>query len=104
MIQKYATTISLTSSMCSSSEESKTKHENFYRPNDGSNIGLVRDDDTLEICYDLKGITCDSAIRLASGAKGAKVKKYFINNNTTTTDIVLDINKKIFVTGFGNGM
>ena len=60
--------------MYSSSEESKTKHDNFYRSNEGSNIGLVRDDDTLEICYDLKGITCDSAIRLASGAKGAKVK------------------------------
>ena len=52
----------------------KTKHEKFGRPNDTSNIGLVRDDDTLEICYDLKGITCDSAIRVAGGAKGAKVK------------------------------
>ena len=70
----FPRSISLTSSMCSAFEESKTKHDNFYRSNEGSNIGLVRDDDTLEICYDLKGITCDSAIRLASGAKGAKVK------------------------------
>ena len=72
---RFPRSISLTASMSSSTEESKTKHEKFYRPNDSSNIGLVRDDDTLEICYDLKGITCDSAIRLASGAKGAKVKE-----------------------------
>ena len=54
--------------MISSSEESKTKHGQR-----DSSIGVVRDDDTLEICYDLKGMTCDSAIRLAGGAKGAKV-------------------------------
>ena len=42
-----------------------------------SNIGAVRDDDTLEICYDLKSMTCDSAIRLAGGPKGAKVKFIF---------------------------
>ena len=63
--------ISLSSSLMVSHEESKANSQN----SDSLNALGVHDDDFLEISYDLKGITCDTAVRLAGGAKGAKVNK-----------------------------
>ena len=76
-LSSLSRSISMSSSLILSSEGSKSKTEKFNQSIDSSNIGASRDDDSYEICYDIRGITCDSAVRLAGGAKGSKVRKYF---------------------------
>ena len=71
--------ISMSSSLILSSDGSKSKTEKFNQSIDSSNVPVNRDDDSYEICYDIKGITCDSAVRLAGGAKGSKVRICYSN-------------------------
>ena len=68
--------ISLNSSIMSSSGDANTIRENLRgQPVDSrQNVGTLRDDLFLEITYELKGMTCDSAIKQGGGAKAAKVK------------------------------
>ena len=74
-LSSLSRSISMSSSLILSSEGSKSKTEKFNQSIDSSNVGMNRDDDSFEICYDVRGITCDSAVRLAGGAKGSKVKR-----------------------------
>ena len=74
-LSSLSRSISMSSSLILSSEGSKSKTEKFNQSIDSSNVGASRDDDSYEICYDIRGITCDSAVRLAGGAKGSKVRK-----------------------------
>ena len=62
------------SSMTSSWKESKEDvYKKAHSPDNSNADFLLRDDASLEIHYDLKSVTCDSAIRMASGGKGTKV-------------------------------
>ena len=79
-LSSLSRSISMSSSLILSSEGSKSKTEKFNQSIDSSNVGTGRDDDSYEICYDVRGITCDSAVRLAGGAKGSKVKHIFCSN------------------------
>ena len=69
----FPRSISLTSSLMLSGD-ARTIRQNVAQYGDSPQSGILRDDNFLEISYDLKGTTCDSAIRLGSGAKGAKVQ------------------------------
>ena len=60
--------ISMTSSLMSPAGDVRSVRDSL-----GQNMDTFRDSLVLEVCYELKGITSDVAIKLGGGAKGTKV-------------------------------